>query len=208
MRNLTAILLVFLTLPIVTSAAIYKFYDENGNVVFADQPGPNAEEIEKKDIQTVKTPKIIPTTKLTNTDQDKKKFSYTEFKISNPKNDATIRDNNGDINVDITIKPQLRSKLKHKIVLLLDGKSVSDPGSATAFALHNVDRGQHSLSARIIDKEGNAIKTTDAVTVHLKRFSKLEQTTEATPPENTNPDIPRAPRASQAPRAPQFKSSP
>ncbi len=189
MRNLTVILLVFLALPLVTTAAIYRFYDENGNVVFADQPGPGAEEIEKKDIQTIKTNKARPTTKLKNTDQDKTKFSYTEFRISKPENDATIRDNNGDVNVDITIKPQLRTKLKHKIVLLLDGKPVSEPGTATAFALHNIDRGQHTLSAKVIDKEGKTIISVDSVTIHLKRFSILQPRPANTlpPPSQTTP---------------------
>ncbi len=203
-------LIMSLAIPLSASAAIYKFYDENGEIVFSDQPGPNAEKIEKRDVQTIKTPRVRPTTKLTN-DQDKKKFSYDVFKITNPENDETIRKDNGDINVDITIKPQLRTKLKHKIVLLLDGKPVSESGSATSFSLHGVDRGQHSLSAKIIDKKSGVIKTAESVTIHLKRFSKLEQTPETVQPEHKNPDVrqpPKADQARRAPRAPQYNNPP
>ena len=196
MRDLTVIFLLSLAMPIATSATIYKFYDENGNVVFADQPGPKAEVIEKRDIQTIKMPKVRQTTKLT-TDQDKKAFSYDEFRISSPANDETIRENNGDINVDIAIKPQLKTKLKHQIVLLLDGKPVSEPGSATSFTLHNVDRGQHSLTARVIGKDGAAITTTDTVSVHLKRFSSLQPlpaTGTTNPPGAAKPKAPSPPQ--------------
>ena len=193
MHKLTAKLLLLLTIslaiPLGADAAIYKFYDEDGNVVFADQPGPNAEEIESRDVQTIKTPRVRPTTKLTN-DQMKKKFSYDELKITSPNDDETIRENNGDINVDLKIKPQLRTKLKHKIVLLLDGKPVGEPGSATSFALHGVERGQHSLSAKVIDKKGETITTSGSVTVHLKRFSSLQPR-----PVNSLPAPPQAPLA-------------
>ena len=187
--KLLFLLIISLAIPLGAGAAIYKFYDENGEVVFSDQPGPNAEEIESRDVQTIKTHKVRPTTKLTN-DQNKKKFSYDEFMITSPENDETIRENNGDVNVDIKIKPQLRTKIKHKIVLLLDGKPVGEPGSATSFALHGIERGQHSLSAKVIDKKGETIKTSGSVTVHLKRFSSLQPR-----PANALPAPPQAPPA-------------
>ena len=171
MRELTITFLFFLAMPLVTNAAIYKFYDEDGNVVFADQPGPDAEVIEERKIQTIKSQRTRPTTKLTEPDQKKKAFTYKELKITNPTNDENIRSNIGDINVDISVKPQLRQKLGHKLVLLLDGKPVSEPGTATGFALHEVDRGQHSLGAKIIGKKGETIISADSVTIHLKQIS-------------------------------------
>jgi len=206
MRKLNTILLLSLTIPLVASAAIYKFYDENGEIVFSDQPGPNSEKIEARDVQTIKTPGVRPSTKLMDPDQDKKKFTYDEFMISSPEDDENIRENNGDINVDIKIKPELRTKLKHKIVLLLDGKPVSEPGSATNFALHNVDRGQHSLSAKIIDKEGNTIKAAESVTVHLKRISLLDKNPNAGAP--GTPTVQPATQAPQAPKAPRGPQAP
>ena len=173
MRNL-AIILFSLALPLVTlatQAVIYKFYDENGNVVFADQAGPDAELIKEQKLQTIKSKKIRNTTKLTDPDKEKKASLYSELSITNPKNDQNIRANNGEFNVDITITPELNEKLGHKLVLLINGKPVAEPSTATAFALENVDRGQHTLTARIIGKNGDTVISSTPVTIHLKRFS-------------------------------------
>lgn len=170
MRNLI-IILFSLTFPVGTHADIYKFYDENGNVVFADQPGPDAELIEEKELQTIKSPRIRTTTKLTDPNAGKKVFLYEEVKITKPEDGENIRANDGEVNVDITIKPPLKKKLGHKLVLLLDGEPVTAPGTATAFALGNIDRGQHSLIARVIGKKGETVKSSDSVTIHIKRFS-------------------------------------
>ena len=207
MRELTITLLFFLAIPLVTNATIYKFYDEDGNVVFADQPGPDAEVIEEREIQTIKSQRTRPTTKLTDPDQKKKAFTYKELKITNPVNDEAIRNNIGDINVDVSVKPQLRQKLGHKLVLLLDGKPVSEPGTATGFALHEVNRGQHSIAARIIDKAGKTIMTAKSVTIHLKRFSQLNQKSQKTiqpvpipkPKPNPQPVIPTPPKPTPGP---------
>ncbi len=153
-------------------AAIYKFYDENGNVIYSDQPGPGAVEIEKRDVQAIKGPRLRPATKLS-PPQKKQPFVYKELRITSPEDDATIWDNNGDVNVDITVIPQLRTKLGHKLVLSLDGKQVSEPGTATSFALHGIDRGTHSVSVSIVDKTGKTIMSSNSVTFHLKKQSVI-----------------------------------
>lgn len=210
MRILIAISLLAIGLPLTSSAAIYKFIDENGHTVFADQPGPNAEKIEKRDVQTIKTHKVRPTTTLTNPSnaQGKKTASYDEFKITKPTNDENIRANDGELNVDLKISPKLNQKLGHEILLLLDGKPVSKPETKTAFTLHGVERGQHSLSANIVDKTGSIVLSTQTITIHIKRFSLVDKVDG----DNDNPEspivspvkrAPIAPRAPMAPRAPQ-----
>ncbi len=195
MRKLTVRLLFFIAISLAismgTNAAIYKFYDKDGNVVFADQPGPNAEVIEERQLQTIKSIKIRPTTKRTN-DKTKSAFSYDELAIVSPENDQTIRENSGDLNVDISVKPELKEKLGHKLVLLLDGKPVSDPGSATSFALHKIDRGQHSLAVRIIGKQDDIIMSSDSITVHIRRFS-IQHPKPANSPSTNTPAPPPPP---------------
>ena len=50
------------------------------------------------------------------------KQGYSDFRIASPGNQEAIRDNAGNVNVDLKLTPSLRSG--DKIALLLDGKSV------------------------------------------------------------------------------------
>ncbi|MFK8069240.1 MAG: DUF4124 domain-containing protein [Gammaproteobacteria bacterium] len=181
MRQLTTSLLFLFIFPAGIQAAIYKSVDANGNVSFSDQPSPNAKKVEeiKLDPATLESPaKSRTTIKLRPPEaqvptEEKARTDYDELRIFSPENNETIRSNNGDLNVDIFLLPAVREKLGHKLVLLLDGKAVSEPGTATNFALHGVDRGKHTLSAKIVGKNGKTLKKSTSVTVHLKRYSKL-----------------------------------
>ncbi len=198
MRKLIVISLLAIGLPLTSSAAIYKFIDENGHTVFADQPGPNAEKIEKREIQTIKTHKARPTTTLTNPSntQSNKTANYDEFKITKPTNDENIRANNGEVKVDLQVSPELNQNLGHKVLLLLDGKAVSKPETKTAFTLHGLERGQHSLSANIVDETGSIVSSTQAITIHIKRFFIADKV------DGNNAETPSVPPVKPAPQAP------
>lgn len=155
-------------LPILCSAAVYKFFDEEGNLVYSDQPGPDAEEVEMAPISTIK-PRQLPSS-INQPASASLSATYTQFAISSPTQDETIRDNNGTISVDISIDPPLNQRAGHRILLLLDGNAVSQPVENTAFTLNNVDRGSHTLTASIVDKNDQAL-ISDSVTVHIKRHS-------------------------------------
>lgn len=176
MRNLIFSLLFLL--PVVTAAAIYKFYDEAGNVVYSDQPGSNAEKLEDRNIQTIKADKLPTNTK---SDKSTEPFRYDSISITRPQESETVRDNNGLVNVDVEIKPALNNKLGHQLLLNLDGKPVAEGGTATSFSLNGVPRGEHSLTAIIQDKSGKTVSSSATVIFHMKRHSILHPTPGASP---------------------------
>ncbi len=177
------IVTLLLIVPVGTQAAIYKSIDANGNVSFSDEkPSSNAKEVEeiKIDPSVLKPPpaKSRTTIKLRPPEvqaptEENQRTNYDELRITSPKNNETVRANNGDLNVNISIEPKLREQLGHKVVLSLNGKPVSEPRSTTSFALHGLDRGKHTLSVKIVAKNGKTVKKATPVTVYLKRYSKL-----------------------------------
>lgn len=171
MRNLT-ITFLFL-LPVVVSAAIYKFYDEAGNVVYSDQPGSNAEKLDERKIQTIKADKLPDIKKPA---QTTKPFSYDSIIIIRPQDSETIRENNGTVTIEIEVKPELNSKLGHQLVLNLDGKPVAEGSSSTSYTLNGLPRGEHSLTAMIQDKSGKTVTSSATVNFHMKRHSILHPT--------------------------------
>lgn len=165
------LLSILLLLTLSANAGIYKSVDEDGNVVFSDQPSVGAEEIEKKEIMTV--PATVPNIDFSR-DQGEKpaKEPYESIAITSPANDSAVRDNAGNISVSVTTRPALGNG--HQIVIYLDGMEVArDP--VTSFDFQNVDRGTHTLAAAVVNNEGKELKRSDEITFSLLRFSAQNQ---------------------------------
>lgn len=169
MRITLLSILLLLMLPV--SAGIYKSVDENGNVVFSDQPSAGAEEIEKKEIMTV--PSTVPDIDFSRGEDEKSEQEpYENIAITSPANDSAIRDNAGNISVNIATKPALGNG--HQIVIYLDGTEVArDP--VTAFDFQNVDRGTHTLAAAVANNEGKELKRSAEISFSLLRHSVQNQ---------------------------------
>ena len=95
-----------------------------------------------------------------------KPVGYEEFKVTSPTNDATIRDNGGNVRVSLSLTPGLRSG--HSIEVMMDGQSIGSGGS-TSLTLTEVDRGTHTVQAAVKDNEGKEIARSNSVIFHLKR---------------------------------------
>ncbi len=89
---------------------------------------------------------------------------YLQYEVIYAK--VTIRNNSGDFQVAIDVRPKLRKG--HNIRLEVDGQ-VAQSSMSSFMSLANIDRGAHTLVAYIIGSGGKAIKTTAPVTIHLHR---------------------------------------
>ena len=164
MRILISIFCLLVALS--ATAEVYRSFDENGNVVFTDKPSPDAELIEVDELQTIQPPSVgdfeyTPP-------PAKPKSKYTEVSITSPQNDAAIRNNGGNVTVNITTKPGLQAN--DHLVLYLDGKEIM-LGKATAKAFSGLDRGSHQLRAAVKDADGRIALSSSSVTFHLLRQS-------------------------------------
>jgi hypothetical protein len=151
-----------------TGDQVYTWIDESGNRMYSDVPRDGAELMKIKEGTNYTPPgqkskldysKLMP--KVVETGD-----SYSNFSIISPSNDQTIRNNNGDFQVAIDVRPKLRKG--HKIRLEIDGK-VAQNSMSSFMSLANIDRGTHTLVAYITGSGGKTIKTTAPVTIHLHR---------------------------------------
>ena len=97
---------------------------------------------------------------------------YAEIRISSPADDASIRDNAGNVKVDVKLSPELRTG--DKVELKLDGQSIGG-GKKTAFTLTDMDRGSHSLQALVKNSAGKVVARSASITFTLQRRSKILQ---------------------------------
>jgi uncharacterized protein DUF4124 len=161
---ITTLCLIF---SLALTAEVYRSVDKNGNVVFTDQPSPDAELIELDELQTIDAPS---TGNFEYTPPPEKPAPrYSAVTIISPQNDVAIRDNAGNVTVNIATQPDLRSS--DELVLFMDGKEII-LGKSTAKALTALDRGTHQLRAAIRDANGRILQSSPSVIFHLLRQSK------------------------------------
>ena len=186
-----AVLALALVSLIISSGAlaaskIYRTVDEDGNVIFTDIP-PRGDEMAKTrtvELDSFNSYQPQGTITLrspdgrepwivedeTETDDPSVEVNYQFLGITSPTNDATIRDNAGNLRIAAKISPELQPG--HRLRLLLDG-SPQQTSRNPDFYLSNVDRGTHQLSVEVLDERGTVLITSPTSVVHMMRYTIL-----------------------------------
>ncbi len=158
-RLFISVLLVFFIHGVVAET-VYKTVDENGNVIFTDKPSEEAETIKIQELEnTIDNPNPA---KYKPSASKPESFSYKSFTVTSPENGATVRSNNGNVSISLSLEPALNPG--HKIIISMDGQQI---GSGLSVSLQSVDRGVHSISAKVVDSGGKSLISTSS------RFSLL-----------------------------------
>lgn len=179
--SLTCLLATNLLLP--AMAEVYKRVNPDGSVEFTDVPSSKEEQpVTLPPPSTYQAPApVMPQPK---TAPQVSASKYTALSIVSPANDATLRDNAGNIEVKVSLSPALQAG--HKLVLLVDGSSQGETTDNT-FALTNLERGSHQLTAEVRDAKGETLISSASVTVFLHRHSILFK---RNPPPHSGKTIP------------------
>jgi hypothetical protein len=165
--------LILGTLAAEVAAELYKSVDEHGNVTYTDKSSDKAKPVEPPGLTTYKpaTQHTQPSGAEAKPAPGKKTVtSYNALNVSSPNNNDTVRDNSGTVVVKVDLSPALDVQAGHKLVALLDGKSVTST-QAGDITLQNVDRGSHTVAVRVVDGSGRTLKESRAITFHLQRPS-------------------------------------
>ncbi len=145
---------------------VYKYEDENGNVVFTDEPVKGAETLDIKPVPTV--PALKVPTPVDQEPQDKP-FSYQAIKITQPEHEENFINNQGQVTVTVSLTPKLRPS--DQIQLYFNGEAQGKPQSATVFPFQNLDRGSYSVEAEVLDKTGKSLGKSSPVSFVIRRAS-------------------------------------
>ena len=190
MVEIMKLLLFMLLLCSSAHADVYKSINAAGEVVYSDTPTKGAEVLEMPELPTYSPPAVTESASAPATAEPTATAVYSELVFVKPEDDATIRDNRGIINAELKLVPALRIRSNHRIQFYLDGEPHGEPGTSTRTIMANVDRGEHNLSASVLDSDGDVVISSDFVIVHLHRQ------TINNPNHKNNPNRPRpTPRA-------------
>ena len=175
--------LAVLALPLMAHAALYKWVDDNGEVVYSDTPPPQkAEEIRPPSLNVTPAVKYKAKEAPAAEEAPAATFNYTEFKVVSPAMEETVRNNNGSLTVAVSLTPKLNTDLGHTIAFLVDGKVKVKNSTSLSKTLTFIERGTHSISAKVKDVNGKTVMATDSVTIHMFRGSKLHPKPKAKAP--------------------------
>ena len=166
-KVINRLVVLLLLAPFALCAQVYKWTDKDGNVHYSDTPRETTDK-PMDDLPESMIYKAPPKPRI-NLDKPKKKEpykAYKNFKITSPQNDGTVRNPPGNITVSLQISPGLKNT--HHVIVMIDGKQVAK-GKSTSVSVSNVDRGTHSLSAKIVDGSGKAVASAPSITFHMKR---------------------------------------
>jgi hypothetical protein len=161
--------LLLITDTLATSAKVYVWRDKNGQLVYSDTPKPGAEELKVRDPNIAVS--SIDTSVLDITPQQIPD-NYS-IEITQPINNATIRDNTGSVAVTGRVLPVFKRGLK--VQLKLDNALQGEPQKFARFIMRNVDRGEHTVVLELVDDKGKVIASSTPVTFYLHRVSIIKR---------------------------------
>ena len=163
---------ILLLLAASVQAEVYKTITPDGEVIYSDVRTGDAKQMNVPRAQTY-TPPPMPAPALLPVTTEVEPDIYNSFVVDSPLDQQTIRDNLGNVELLVTLEPGLIARDGHRIEYYLDGEPNGRRTVDTRKTFVNVDRGEHQLSAAVVDKRGKVIIRTEPVTVFMHRESLL-----------------------------------
>lgn len=173
-RLIIGILFYAIILPCYSSV-IYSVTDQNGNTVYSDTPIKNGKIIYLPEKNISPAPELSQSTPKAANSSPKKpviKHNYTLFQITSPANNKTITEMRGFL-VTLAIVPNLQSE--DQVQLYIDRKPYGSPEKSTEILIGRLDEGNHTIAAKIVDKEKNVMAESDEIAFKVTLQMKSPQ---------------------------------
>lgn len=149
-------------------SGIYRSRDRHGNVLFTDDPqragGDDSEEVELRRSNSL--PMRSPAVPDSGDEERDEEPAAYEFTIASPSEEEHFHNPGGPIPVDARVSPALQSG--HRLQILYEGVPLQ-----TSEVPWPQNRGAHTVSARVVDEEGEVVSSSEERTFFVHRASKL-----------------------------------
>jgi hypothetical protein len=160
MRKLLLPLLGLLLMLPAYAQGVYEWEDDDGQKHFSDMPREGAKEVDIAPVQTFSAPAIAASSATAKSGSQESsaaaEVSYSSLEISSPQEAETIWNTGGQITVNVSLAPGLQ--MGHQIRLSMDGQKLADlPPRSSSVQLSDVPRGEHQLTAEVLDEKGKQL---------------------------------------------------
>ncbi|MGD8498502.1 MAG: DUF4124 domain-containing protein [Chromatiales bacterium] len=167
------LILLLATLALGAQAtSVYRWVDENGNVVFSDEP-PADRQSDQIEVPPANVIRGLPAERRSSrpdaaAPEAPTETGYRSLVIVYPEPGSSVRQNAGNVSVRASLEPALGDG--HTLELLLDGEPVASSTSGE-FELSNVDRGTHELVVQVVDGGAQSLIRSEPLRFTLHRHS-------------------------------------
>jgi len=186
MYKALAILSLGLSVGLAAQAeTIYRTTDDQGNVVFTDNPARGGEKVDlepltvvpgRGEVRGVGAPPAVVNDDARG-DQGgptatpgEPFMPYDRFAIRSPRQEETLPTGAaGNVQVTLDVQPELRED--HQVRLRVDGEVSQSAMHTETFMLNDLNRGEHILQAELLDASGAVRHRTSPVTLYVQRAS-------------------------------------
>ncbi|MDD1795679.1 DUF4124 domain-containing protein [Enterovibrio makurazakiensis] len=166
MRRIWLMLLLGALSNTAHSDEYYRWVDENGTLHLSDSKpefSVNVEVLIQPNTANTHSPETPPTPPTPPTPDAPAIASH--IKLLSPINEATLRNNQGNINIELSTDLPLGKDQRVRAVI--DGKP-QKPQRNLQIELVNIDRGSHTIKVQLL-QDGKVIADSSSVTVFLHR---------------------------------------
>ena len=166
----TGIVLALLVSVPALAQKIYRTVDENGNVVFSDQPPPQgqaAEQVELGELNTAAPLEVRPRPEPA--PEEPEPAPEPGISITSPGDESTIAMGPGNFSVSGRAEPPLGPG--ERLQLLMDGEAIGPAQASNRWSLEGVLRGPHDLVIRRVTASGKVLAESDSVRIYVLRPS-------------------------------------
>ena len=95
---------------------------------------------------------------------------YSVVNLVAPIDQSLVHYDQQIIIVQLALTPELQAG--HNVQFFLDGAAYGRPLAATSYSIGNLQRGSHTVSARVVTAEGETVANSQSVRVHVQRHFK------------------------------------
>jgi len=172
---------------------LWTWTDANGVTHFSDRPEPGARRVELSGVEApagTGAPTAAAASPSSRA-EPAAPVEYTLLEIWQPEEDESFFGADARVDVRMRLEPELAAG--HRLVLYLDGKLQEGAGSSLEYALTDLERGVHSLTAMIVDAQGKELFRSE------RRVFSVRQPT-VIPPRAVGPALQPKPAPTPAPR--------
>lgn len=170
--------LVALVLPArqLLAANVYKVVDEDGNVTYTDQPpDPGAKPVDLPGLSIVERPEYQENARTPSQDNSEANEQnsmrdlqrmYRQFQIVSPTPEQSLWGTANTASIAWDAGAPLQPGMRVKV--MLDGEAM-EPTTSSVINTGRLDRGEHQVSAVLIDADGNSVMQAQPVTFFIKQ---------------------------------------
>ncbi len=153
---------------------VYTWTDERGVTHYSDMPkDERAEELSPSRMNLYQRfapqPVVDDPPEAPENDLDEPEFpGYEALTIASPGDEATVRDNLGNVEVEVQLEPELQED--HRLVALLNGERRGEFDSLQ-FVIPEVHRGTWELQVAVEDADGQVLIESATATFYMHQAS-------------------------------------